>query len=116
MIREPFDLAHDQDRAVRRREFVERGQNLVPQLFVRQRARGIEAGAMGSDAALVGLGVGLRVVELDQKRGRLYAIVMRVAAIDSTGPRKINVLAGFLDLAIAISPSLEFRGSLARAS
>src|SRR5260370_17385982 len=44
------------------------------------------------------VGVVLRVVELDQKRGRLNAVVMPLAGLFAARPGKVQVASGFLDL------------------
>src|SRR5260370_1099561 len=44
------------------------------------------------------VGVVLRVVELDQKRGRLNAVVMPLAGLFAARPREVQVAGGLLDL------------------
>ena len=44
------------------------------------------------------VGVVLRVIELDEKRGGLDAVVMRLANLFASRPGEVEVVAGFLDL------------------
>src|SRR6266567_532262 len=47
------------------------------------------------------VGAVLRVVVLDEKHGRLDAIVMRLSHCLAARPRKIQIATGFLDLLLA---------------